>query len=74
LRYVGKRYTNNANTAEIPAYTVADASLAWQYDRRTTFRLIARNLSDKVYAMSSYNSQFILGEPRRFDLVAEMKF
>ncbi|MDR1275206.1 MAG: TonB-dependent receptor, partial [Candidatus Accumulibacter sp.] len=28
LRYVGKRYTDNANTAEIPAYTVADASLA----------------------------------------------
>jgi iron complex outermembrane receptor protein len=74
LRYVGKRFTSNANTTEIPAYTVADASLAWHYDRRTTFRLIARNLTDKVYAASSYNSQFILGEPRRFDLVAELKF
>jgi iron complex outermembrane receptor protein len=74
LRYVGKRYTDNSSTTEIPAYTVADASLAWQYDRRTTFRLIARNLTNKVYAASSYNSQFILGEPRRFDLVAELKF
>jgi iron complex outermembrane receptor protein len=74
LRYVGKRFTSNANTTEIPAYTVADASLAWHYDRGTTFRLIARNLTDKVYAVSSYNSQFILGEPRRFDLVAELKF
>ena len=74
LRYVGKRFTSNANTTEIPSYTVADASLAWHYDRRTTFRLIARNLTDKVYAASSYNSQFILGEPQRFDLVAELKF
>jgi iron complex outermembrane receptor protein len=74
LRYVGKRFTSNANTTEIPAYTVADASFAWRYGRQTNFRLIARNLTDKVYAASSYNNQFILGEPRRFDLVAEMKF
>jgi iron complex outermembrane receptor protein len=78
LRYVGKRYADNANAFKIPAYTVADASLAWQYDRKTTFRLIARNLTDKVYAVSSAPfsnpSQFILGEPRRFDLVVELKF
>jgi iron complex outermembrane receptor protein len=74
LRHVGKRFTSNANTTKIPAYTVADAALAWYYDQRTTFRLIARNLTDKVYAVSSYNSQFILGEPRRFDFVAELKF
>ena len=74
LRHVGKRFTSNANTTEIPAYTVADASFAWYYDRGTTFRLIVRNLTDKVYATSSYNSQFILGEPRRFDLVAELRF
>jgi iron complex outermembrane receptor protein len=74
LRYVGKRFTSNANTTEIPAYTVADASFAWQLDRKTKFRLIAHNLTDKVYAASSYNSQFILGEPRRFELVAEIKF
>jgi iron complex outermembrane receptor protein len=74
LRYVGKRYTSNANTTEVPAYTVADASFAWQLDRKTTFRLIARNLTDKVYAASFSNTQFILGEPRRFDLVAELKF
>jgi iron complex outermembrane receptor protein len=74
LRYVGKRFTNNANTAEIPAYTVADASLAWHYSRGTTFRLIARNLTNKIYALSTYDTQYILGEPRRFDLVAELKF
>lgn len=74
LRYVGKRYADNANTLRLDAYTVADASLAWQLDRRTTLRLFGRNLSDKLYATSSYNNQFMLGEPRRFELVAELKF
>ena len=55
-------------------YTVADASLAWHYSNRLTFRLIARNLTDKVYAVATYNTQLLLGEPRRFDLIAEMKF
>jgi iron complex outermembrane receptor protein len=73
-RYVGKRYADNANSTEIPAYTVADASLAWRYSDNATFRLIARNLTDKVYAITTYNAQYILGEPRRFDLVAEIKF
>ena len=73
-RYVGKRYANNANSLQLDAYTVADASLAWQVDKRTTLRLFGRNLSDKVYATRTYNNQLILAEPRRFELVAEMKF
>ena len=74
-RYVGKSYADVANTVVLPAYTVADASLAWRFDKKTTFRLLGRNLTDKVYANNTYNgNQFVLGEPRRFDLVAEMKF
>lgn len=73
-RYVGKRYGNNANTLQLDAYTVADASLAWQLDKRTILRLFGRNLTDKLYATRTYNSQFILGEPRRFELVAELRF
>jgi len=74
LRHVGKSYANNANSLAIGAYTVADASIAWQMDARTTLRLLGRNLADKVYATRTYNNQFILGEPRRFELVAELKF
>ena len=74
-RYVGKSYADVANTVVLPAYTVADASLAWHFDKKTAFRLLGRNLTDKVYANNTYNgNQFVLGEPRRFDLVAEMKF
>lgn len=74
LRHVGKSYADNANSLAIPAFTVADASIAWRLDRQTTLRLLGRNLTDKVYATRTYNSQFILGEPRRFELVAEMRF
>ncbi|MDR2507798.1 MAG: TonB-dependent receptor [Candidatus Accumulibacter sp.] len=73
-RYVAKRYADNANSHSMPSYMVADASVAWHYARNTTFRFFARNLTDKVYATARYNSQFILGDPRRFDLVAEFKF
>lgn len=74
-RYVGKRYADNANTVVLPGYAVADAALAWKYDPWTTLRLLGRNLTDKLYATTSYGSQqFILGQGRSFELVAEVKF
>lgn len=74
-RYVGKRYADNANTSVLPGYVVADAALSWKVDNRTTLRLFGRNLTDKVYATTSYgDQQFVLGQARRFDLVAELKF
>ncbi|MEN3372289.1 TonB-dependent receptor [Dechloromonas sp. ZS-1] len=74
LRHVGKNYADNANSLQLGAYTVADASIAWQVDGKTTLRLLGRNLADKLYATRTYNNQMILGEARRFELVAEMKF
>lgn len=74
VRYVGDRYADNANTLKLDPYTVVDASLAYRLDPKTTLRLFARNLTDKLYATSTYNTQYLLGAPRRFDLVAEMKF
>ena len=74
-RYVGKRFADNANNITLPSYLVADAAVAWQYDQRTTLRLLGRNLTDKVYATTSYgDQQFVLGQARRFELVAELKF
>ena len=74
LRHVGKRYSNNANTLRLKPYTVVDASLAWHYDNKTTFRLLARNLADEMYVKTGSGSRGSLGSPRRFDLIAEMKF
>lgn len=74
-RYVGKRFGDNANTATLPAYVVMDAALSWQLDPRTTLRALGRNLADKVYANAAYGgNQYVLGEGRRMELVAEFKF
>lgn len=74
-RMVGKRFANNANTSTMPGYTVYDASVAWRVNLKTTLRGNFRNLTDKLYAPVSYNTQqFILGESRRIELTAELAF
>jgi iron complex outermembrane receptor protein len=75
-RYVGKRYADNANTIEVPAYTVLDAFVSYMLTPSLTLSLRGRNLGDRGYAIASYytNTQFILGEPRAFELVAEARF
>ena len=49
VRYVGKRYADNANTLELPGYSTTDLALTWQAAPRT--RLSARlfNVFDKAY-------------------------
>jgi iron complex outermembrane receptor protein len=74
-RLVGKRYADNANTSAMPGYTVYDANLAWHATRNATFRLNARNLTDKLYASTFYDTeQFILGAPRSLELTAEFRY
>ena len=74
-RMVGKRYADNANTSVMPGYTVYDANVAWRANPKTTIRAILRNLTDKLYAPVSYDTeQFILGESRRVELSAELSF
>lgn len=74
-RMVGKRYADNANTSVMPGYTVYDANLAWHANQKTTLRLNARNLTDKLYASTFYDTaQFILGAPRSLELTAEFRY
>ncbi len=75
-RYVGKRYADNANTIEVPAYTVLDAFVSYMPTPSLTLSLRGRNLGNRDYAIASYytSTQFILGEPRAFELVAEARF
>ncbi|MFT3721280.1 TonB-dependent receptor [Pseudorhodoferax sp.] len=74
VRNVGKRFANNANTTELPSYTLLDAALHWQFDANTTLSLIARNLTDRFYVHSSYGSQFLVGPGRQFELAAQLRF
>lgn len=66
-RHVASRFANDGNTLELPAYTVLDASAAWNFNKHMQLTLRARNLTDeKDYVLSSYDgmNQWIFGEPR----------
>ena len=74
MRHVGKRFANNANTTEVPAHTLFDAALQWQFNANTTFSLFARNLTDRFYTNATYGSQFLVGPGRQFELAANVRF
>lgn len=74
-RYVGLRQSNAANTANLPAYTVLDASLAWRQSSALTLTLAVKNLADRDYALSgSGGVRWLLGAPRTVQLTARTSF
>ncbi|MFT4103449.1 MAG: TonB-dependent receptor, partial [Burkholderiaceae bacterium] len=62
-RYVGNRFGDNANSAprRMPSYTLLDAVVSWNLNSRTTLSLVGRNLTNRVHATSTYNSQWVPG-------------
>ncbi|ARU05978.1 TonB-dependent siderophore receptor [Comamonas serinivorans] len=74
LRHVGKRYSSNANTTYLPSYVVADAVVSWRMNRQVSFNLVGRNLANRLYAQSSYGSQWLLGRGRQVELNAQLRF
>jgi iron complex outermembrane recepter protein len=75
IQIVGRTFADNANTLEMPAYTLVNAGLQWKPDRNTTVSLRVYNLFDKIYATSSYNDyQWILGMPRTAQIAVNVKF
>lgn len=74
LRHVGGRFADEANSERMPGYTVVDAVLSWNVNPRTTLSLIGRNLTQRVYATSAYNTQWFLGARRSVELTARMHF
>lgn len=73
-RYVGKRYSDNANTGTVDSYTVYDASATWNINKQVSLRANVRNLTDKFYATTTYNTQQIIGAPRQLELTAEFRY
>lgn len=69
-RYVAARFANDANTRELPAYTVMDAQAGWNFNERTQLILRGRNLTDeKNYVLSEYDvNQWVFGEPRSYEI------
>jgi iron complex outermembrane receptor protein len=75
VQIVGKTFADNANTLEMPSYTLVNAGLQWKPDVNTTVYLRGYNLFDKIYATSSYSdNQWMLGMPRTVQLAVNVKF
>lgn len=76
VRYVGERFSNNANTLRLPDYATADVGARYQINPRLFADLRIRNANDAFYAQSSYNggAQWILGAPRAVELVLNGRF
>lgn len=76
LRYVGSRYANDANTFELPSYTVIDASVTWEATERLALTLRGRNLADRDYVTAQYISaeQWLFGDPRSWEVSARYAF
>ncbi|OLU28198.1 TonB-dependent siderophore receptor [Pseudomonas sp. PA15(2017)] len=75
-RYVDSRYGDNANTVEVPSYTVVDANFDWHVQPDLTLGLQLNNLFDRQYATTTSNNgrQWYLGEPRSFFVTADYSF
>ena len=76
LRYVGKRYADNANTLELPAYTTADMALQWRATPATTITLRGYNVFDKYYFTTAYytTNQWFVAEGRRVQVTLNHRF
>ncbi len=76
MRYVGKRFADNANTLKMPAYTTTDMGLQWQAARDTTVSLHGFNVFDKHYFSTAYynQTQWLYGPGRRVELTVKHAF
>lgn len=73
-RGVGRSAANVANTLYVPGYGTVDALLRYQ-SGFGQFSLRLRNLADRTYATRPYGStQFMLGEPRWYELNWQRRF
>ena len=75
LRYVGRRFTDNANAFRVPSYTVVDLGASYALTQNVALDLRVYNLFGEDYAFSTYgDEQWILGRPRSFDVAVRASF
>lgn len=75
LRYVGSRYSDIANTIEMPDYIVLDAGVTYAVTDHLAVDLRIFNLLDEDYVIDNYGSQqWILGRPRAFEVGVRASF
>ena len=75
IGYVGKRYQDAANTRVLPAYTLTDIGVRWQFAEAASASLRLRNVFNETYVRSTYGaSQWILGDPRSVEASIHVAF
>jgi iron complex outermembrane receptor protein len=75
LRYVSRRFSDNANRFRIPGYATIDATISYALTDHVAVDLRGYNLFDKAYAVTSYgDEQWILGRPRSIDVALRVAF
>ncbi len=75
VRHVGDRFSADANTVKLLAYTTADAFVSAEL-RKTRLTLRVRNLANKRYAIWGdpfYPDQILLGAPRSLEVSVAFK-
>lgn len=73
-RTLGRRAANTANTLFLPGYATIDAGLRWRTEFGQ-FGARVRNIGDRFFATRSYGAnQFMVGEPRLFELSWQRSF
>lgn len=71
-RYVGSRFTSNANTRGVGDYWLADATVAYDLADATSLRINLFNILDKKFADSISGGHFVPGPTR--SVVATLAF
>jgi iron complex outermembrane receptor protein len=75
LRYVGRRFSDDANQFRIPAYTVFDLSGTYALTPNVALVLRTFNVFNERYAQTYYaDQQWILGRPRSLDVSVRASF
>jgi iron complex outermembrane recepter protein len=75
IRYVGERYSDNANLNRLPDYTVVDLGLEWTPHKDVSIGFRLYNLFDRIYAETAYSDrQWMLGLPRTAIVSTHVKF
>jgi iron complex outermembrane receptor protein len=78
MRYIGRRYLDNANSATTPSATIVDAGIRRQLTDKINVDLRATNLFDKFYLQNVSGSPIPVrgrfGAPRQIELTLNTRF
>lgn len=76
LRYVGRRFSNTANSLVVGDYAVFDLRLRHRLTRQASLYGRLSNVFDRLYATSTSNSgsQWMLGAPRALEVGVDLSF